>query len=581
MATNYALVRIPRLIGDALNVLAARGSGALAGSRDIALELMVWAVVVVFVRTLSRVLFFNPARDVEYRVGADIFGHLLSMQRPFFMDRKVGELVSIATNDATALRLLAGFATLQVCNVVVAIPLHVYQMIRTDPVLTLWCVLPVVAGGIYMRWTVRRFYLLVRESMALLALLSDRVLESYAGVGTIRAHGVEVAAADRFEERNQAYLNLQLRVAAIRSFSMPVLGLSGLVGTAVVLWVGGNRVLSNDLQIGDLATFNALLLSLVAILTGLAWVLAAISRGVVSLGRVDDLLESTPDLPPEDIHLSVTSAPRLEIRDLSFRFPDGNGLALEGITASVEPGATLGIFGHTGSGKTTLVNLLTRVFTPPPGSVLLGGADVSRVSLSDLRRVMAVVPQDPFLFSTTLRDNVRLRGERTGHERVADDVGAAQGDGKDDPRLQRVLAAACLVDDIEHLPDGLDTIVGERGVMLSGGQRQRTALARALYRDPPVLLLDDVLSAVDQGTEARLVDAIRNLRERTGADHSPTTIIVSHRTSVLEHADEILVLENGRVAERGTHQELLALGGLYASTHDHQARGGDEEGVHR
>jgi ATP-binding cassette, subfamily B, multidrug efflux pump len=250
---------------------------------------------------------------------------------------------------------------------------------------------------------------------------------------------------------------------------------------------------------------------------------------------------------------------------------------------SLRPGQTLGIFGRTGSGKTTLINLLARVYTPPAGSVLVDGVDVTTVPLEHLRRGMAVVPQDPFLFSTTLRDNIRLQGERTGHVRgedgEADKSGARRPvDVPQDPLLVQVLAAACLSDDVRALPEGLETVVGERGVTLSGGQRQRTALARALYRRPALLLLDDVLSAVDQGTEIKLVAAIRGLHDGTGpaADRlPPTTVIVSHRTSVLEHADEILVLADGRVVERGTHASLLAQGGLYAETHQHQeaARG--------
>lgn len=580
VVTNYAVVRIPTLIGASLDALGGRGAAALAEGRAIAVELMAWAVAVVFVRTLSRVLFFNPGREVEYRVSVDLFSRLLALQRPFYLKRKVGELASMATNDTASIRLLIGFAGLQICNVAVAIPLHLWQMLTTDAGLTAWCLAPIAAGGAYTVAIVRRFYALIRVSLEDLGKLSDRVLESYAGVGTVRAHAAEAAIMRRFEERNQAYLDLQLRLSSMRAFSMPVLGLSGLVATGIVLWVGGDRVIAGELPVGALATFTTLLSSLVALLMALAWVLASVSRGLAAVRRVDEVVATPDELPVPSDSLDGKGPPALELRELSFTYPGAPEPALRGVSARVGPGQTLGIFGRTGSGKTTLINLLARVYTPPAGAVRLAGKDATALPLGQLRERLAVVPQDPFLFSTTLRDNIRLLGEQTGHVRGEDggELPSLRGRAAEapDPRLEQVLRAACLADDVKSLPEGLDTVVGERGVMLSGGQRQRTALARALYRGPGLLLLDDVLSAVDQGTELRLVAAIRGLHEGGGLmDAPPTTVIVSHRTSVLEHADLILVLERGEVVERGTHAELLARGGLYAETHHHQevARG--------
>lgn len=623
-ATNWAVVRIPTVIGEIFNTIERSGAtapGAQPGAdtqlgelaraaiepvSNLALELMLLAVGLIIVRTLSRVLFFNPGRDIQYRLGVDLFAHLLTLQRPFYARRKVGELLSIAANDTQAVRLLVGFAGLQVCNVAVAIPMHLYQMLRTDWVLTLWCVTPVLIGGIYMRWTVQRFYSLIRRSMEKLASLSDRVLESFSGVGTVRAHVAEDAAVARFERYNRDYLELQLEVASLRAFAMPVLGFAGYVGTGLVLWIGGNRVLTGELEIGSLATFTALLVSLVSILTSLAWVLTAFSRGTVSLSRVQELLDADPELPelerPEPLRplrplRPLVSAPRVELRELSFTHTGREEPALRGVSAVVEAGQTLGIFGRTGSGKTTLIDLLARVYTPPPGAVLINGHDTRGWELAGLRAGMAVVPQSPFLFSTTLRDNIRLLGEETRHtatvdaevagpalfsfgrdrRRSATPPAADSSAVADDPRLAQVIDSACLAPDLAALPQGLDTIVGERGVMLSGGQRQRTALARALYRQPKLLLLDDVLSAVDQATETKLVDAIRSLKAAKGDSVPPTTVIVSHRTSVLEHADEILVLEHGEVVERGTHAELIARGGTYAAAHEHQREQGEQD----
>jgi ATP-binding cassette subfamily B protein len=482
--TNYAIVRIPTLIGDSLTVLSQERADAVLLGQSIAFELMIWAVVVVVARTLSRVLFFNPGREIEFRIGVDLFRYLLTLQRPFYMRRKIGELVSIATNDTSAARLLVGFAGLQVANVAFALPMHLYRLWVTDWVLTLWCVAPITFGALYTRYTIRRFFGLIKSSQERLARLSDRILESYAGIATTRAHVSERAIVRRFDERNLEYLSLQLRIARLRAFSMPALGFSGLVSTSFVLWIGGGRVIEGQMEIGEVATFTTLLMSLVGLLMSLAWVLAVIARGVVSLGRIDAIMKTHDELPATSGAFELRGPPALRLTRLSFTYPGGIKPALQDISLELAPGRTLGIFGRTGAGKSTLIRLIARIYTPEPESVQLDGRDINTIALDELRGCLAVVPQDPFLFSTTLRENIRLKGERARHS--PDDTGVRlSADERErasagDERLDHVLEEACLTSDIERLPAGLDTIVGERGVMLSGGQRQPAALARAL-----------------------------------------------------------------------------------------------------
>jgi ATP-binding cassette subfamily B protein len=456
-------------------------------------------------------------------------------------------------------------------------------MLLTDPVLTAWCIAPIAIGGVYMRLTVRRFYALVRDSLDSLARLSDRVLESYAGIVTIRAHAAEEAALARFDQRNQAYLDIQHRIATMRAFSMPVLGFSGLLGTGTVLLVGGQRVMAGEMMIGAMATFTALLVSLVSLLTSLAWVLASVSRGMIAMGRVEGLLSAVDDDPLGTRPVRLDAPPAISIRGLSFTYPGADAPSLAGVDVELPAGKTLGIFGKTGSGKSTLVALLARTWVPTPGQIFLDGDDLATLDRRVLRERVAIVPQSPFLFSTTVRENIRLVGERppdleadarsdaaiTDREAVRRAVEA-----EPDARLREVLEDVTLMEDVVGLPRGLDTVVGERGVILSGGQRQRAALARALYKRPTLLLLDDVLSAVDQSTEARLVAAIRGIAGAgEGEASSPTTVIVSNRTSVLEHADLVLVLDAGKVVDRGTHAELAARPGIYAAAHQQQTKG--------
>jgi ATP-binding cassette subfamily B multidrug efflux pump len=418
VATNYAVVRVPTLIGQRPRRPRPTGPGGVAGlaaGQSIALELMFWALAVVIVRTLSRVLFFNPGRDVEFRLGVDLFTHLLAMQRPFYLKRRVGELVSMATNDTMSVRLLVGFAGLQVFNVAVAIPMHLVQMWTTDHVLTLWSLIPIALGAAYTVHVVRSFYALIRVSFELLARLSDRVLESYAGIGTARAHAAEAAMMRRFEERNQPYLDLQLRLSSQRAFAMPVLGLSGLVGTALVLWIGGDRVIAGLMPVGAIATFTTLLGSLVALLMALAWVLASISRGLIAISRIDEVIATPDELPIPTASLDLRR-PRHRSSSAASPSPTPAPTTPPSTTSTcpsgqVRPSASSAAPAPARAPSSTC----SPASTPPRRHHPRRRQGRHLVPLADLRAGLAVVPQDPFLFSTTLRDNIRLQGERSGH----------------------------------------------------------------------------------------------------------------------------------------------------------------------
>lgn len=514
-----------------------------------------WAIIaaglgVMVVRTLSRVLFFNPGRVIEYRLKSDLFRHLTEMPRHYFDHMRPGEVVSRGTNDAQAVRGFIGFGSLQVFNVALTLLLTIGKMVLTDWRLTLWVLIPLLLAALVLRRAIREMFKLVRETQEVLGKISSRALELYGGAPVIQSLNATAMATERFEEENRALLRVGQRLAFVIAWLLPIVDVVGNLCLVLLLFVGGGMVIDNTLTPGELAAFAVLIRLVAGGLNSLGWVVNALQRGWISLTRVYEVLDA-PARTSDDGSAPMPPPPSaddrghtLEVKDLTFRHPTAPGEpapdappAVSAISFTARPGETIGIFGATGAGKTTLLDLLARVHEPPPGTVFVDGVDVRSLELRAFRDAIAYVPQEAWLFSQTLRENVAL---------------AHGPEERDDARVEDAVAAAALSDDLGALPEGLETRVGERGVMLSGGQRQRTALARAFYKDFEILLLDDVLSAVDHATEKRLIDEI--YRRRKGA----TTLIVSHRVSALKHADQILVLDDGRVVARGTHDQLLA-----------------------
>jgi len=541
--TNYLSVSIPVQIGHAIDALRANTS---VGRYVAAIAAM--GVAVILVRSLSRVLIFNPGRHVEYRLRRDLFAHLLQLQPSFYAVHKRGDIVSRAANDISWVRTLVGFGGLQVFNVTMAVALTGWKMVSLSPRLTLMALLPVAVGAALVQWAIRRLFYLARRSQEQLGQISEHVLGSLQGMAAIQGFVAEEAFIERFETRNREWLRTSMLLAVIRSTALPLLVLAGGVAMFALIAVGGPMVLAGTLTVGELAAFTALLAVFLPPLRSMGWMMSVIQRGRAALERIFELVDAPVERPEGDAGrlMEAGHGPTLEIRDLNFAYPDEPRRAVvEGLSTTIPAGSVIGLFGRTGSGKSTLLRLLARVYNPPTGSIFADGVDLTTIDLESWRRRLSVVPQRPFLFSDAIASNVALE--------AVPDV----------ERIARSVDMAALGSDLEALPDGLQTVVGERGIMLSGGQRQRVALARGLYRDSDLLILDDVLSAVDHQTEAQLVETVAALTRRPEA---PTVLIASHRLSALRHCDRVLVLDAGRLVDQGTHNELIKRPGIYRDT---------------
>ncbi len=537
--TNYLAVSIPGQIGHAIDAL--RASASL-GRNVAAIALM--GLAIIFVRSLSRILIFNPGRYLEYQLRQDLFAHLLRLPSAFYAGHRTGDIISRAANDIGWVRVMVGFGGLQVVNVTLAVALTGWKMVALSPRLTALTMLPILAAVAAAQWWIRRLFTLSRENQRQLGDISDRVLGSLQGMATIQGFSAERAFIEGFRRKNLAWLGTGMRIAVLRSLALPVLVLSGGLSLYIVIVAGAPLVKSGALTVGQLAAFVALLTVLLPPLRSIGWLLSVLQRGRASLERLLELMDTPTE---EEVSGSTRTAagrgPAIVLDNVSFSFPGADGRpALEQVSASISAGSVVGVFGRTGSGKSTLLRLLARLEEPPPNAIRVDGADLADLDIASWRERVVAVVQRPFLFSETIAFNVAL------------------DEHPDQERLHRAVRDAALEHDLEALPDGLETVVGERGIMLSGGQRQRVALARGLYRGGDLLLLDDVLSAVDHETEVRLVDTLGSLAR---SERRPTVVIVSNRLSVLQHTDTVLVFQRGRLVDSGRHAGLVQRRGPY------------------
>ncbi|MDP6558876.1 MAG: ABC transporter ATP-binding protein [Candidatus Binatia bacterium] len=502
------------------------------------------------VRTFSRFVIFNVGREVEYDLRNDLFAHLLKLSLSYYHTQRTGDLMSRVINDISSVRLLLGPGILNLINAPLYYLYAIVLMFSMDVRMTLVVLLiyPILIWAFRnFRGRIQRVSLKVQQQMSA---LSSHVQENLSGMHVVKAYAREQNQTLQFVELNDEYQKRNMDMARLRGLITPFMqAVSGLT-ILIVIWYGGIRVVAGDLMIADLVAFIAYLNILAWPTAAFGWMLALVERGRAAMERLEEVFKAEPEiispsrpLPPGD------STDGIEFCNVCFTYegPANGAEVLKNINFKLPYGRKLGIVGRTGAGKSTLAQLIPRLYDVTSGEIRVGGRDVRSLSLSKLRRLVGFVPQDPFLFSTSLESNLAFGEEGASRKDIEEAVRVA--------RLDR---------DVEIFPQGLGTIVGERGVALSGGQKQRATLGRTLLLNPPIIILDDCLSSVDAQTEDEILQGLR------GALEGKTCIIISHRISAVKDSDEILVLDEGEIVERGNHQALLQVGGIYADIHQQQ-----------
>jgi ATP-binding cassette subfamily B multidrug efflux pump len=547
VVTNGIWILFPQVIRRAVDDL---GSGVYRHTLP-AYGLMLLAIAGAkgIFQYLTRSILIGVSREIEFDLRNDLFRHLETLSPSFYQRTRTGDIMARATNDLNAVRMLLGPGIMYSANTIVFTVGALIFMRSISFKLTLYAFLPLPIVSVAIQYFGRRIHERFERIQAMFSEISARAQENFSGARVIRAYVQEEAEVAEFETANQEYIARSLKLVRLMGMLWPTLETMLGLAIVLVLWIGGRQVILGRMTPGDFVAFNTYMVQLTFPVIALGWVINIFQRGTASMLRINELLVEKPEIADGDRTMPAGSSEQIrgeiEFRNLNFAY-DGT-MVLRDINLKIPEGSSLAIVGPTGSGKTTLVDLIPRVYDAPPGTVLIDRRPVRDYPLETLRRNIGFVPQETFLFSDTIRENI-----------------AFGVTGATDEAIRAAAQAASIAEDIEGFPEQYKTMVGERGITLSGGQKQRTAIARAIIRNPRILVLDDALSSVDTQTEDKILNHLRTIMR------GRTTIFISHRVSTVRNADRIAVLHGGRIVELGTHDELIARNGYYTDLYNKQ-----------
>ena len=538
--TNAFALLIPWFMKLAVEALQ-RPTEACLSPSACAVIIAILALLHCITRIFSRTLTLNAARIIEFRIRNDLFNRLMLLDLGYFSSSRSGDILSRFSNDLTNVRMLTGFGVLSVINTVIIYTATVTMMLKIHPWLTFWAILPFPLMVLIVKKVSHRLFQRSLEAQEELARLSSQAEESVSAVRLIKSYCREEYFQGEFAKTGERYLRQNLRLARLRGFIIPVMAAATGAGTLVVLFIGGRLVIGAIITLGDFVAFSGYLAMLVWPTAVLGWILTLAQRGAASMSRLAEILYAEPAVADRSDSEPIYSLQQgIEFRNLTFGY--GDKPVLNGLSLTIVAGETLGITGEVGSGKTTLLRLIPRLLQVPNGMLFVDGRDINSITVSTLRRLIGYVPQEAFLFSRSIAEN----------------IGYGMRQDSDIETVRRAAGRAGFLQDVEQFPKRFETQVGEKGVTLSGGQKQRLAIARALAGDPPLLLLDDPLSSVDAGREEEILNELGEFYA------GRTVLLVSQRVSAFRDCSRVIVLKSGEIAEQGSPADLMAQGGLYA-----------------